>query len=56
MLSLLQLPTANIETELKVVQTMNSQIINRINLQVYIVGDFDASLAAVPPNTTVVSF
>ncbi|MGC2529084.1 MAG: TolC family protein [Candidatus Acidiferrum sp.] len=56
MLSLLQLETAQIESEIQIVQTMNSQLANRINLHLDLGGGFDASPAATPPNTTAVSF
>jgi multidrug efflux system outer membrane protein len=56
MLSLLQLETAQIQIEMEVVQTMNSQLANRINLHLALGGSFDPSPAAAPPNTTAVSF
>ena len=56
MLSLLQLQTAQIETEMEVVQIMNSQLSNRINLHLDLGGSFDTSPAAAPPNTTAMSF
>jgi len=56
MLSLLQLQTAQIQIEMEVVQTMNSQLSNRINLHLDLGGGFDASPAAAPPNTTAVKF
>lgn len=56
MLSLLQLQTAKVETEMEIVQTMNSQLANRINLHLDLGGGFDASPAAAPPNTTAASF
>jgi outer membrane protein TolC len=56
MLSLLQLQTAQIQIEMEVVQTVNSQLANRINLHVDLGGGFDASPAAAPPNTTAVRF
>ena len=56
MLSLLQLQTAQIQIEMEVVQTMNSQLANRINLHLDLGGGFDASPAAAPPNTTAVKF
>jgi multidrug efflux system outer membrane protein len=56
MLPLLQLQTSKIETEMEIVQTMNSQLVNRINLHLDLGGGFDASPAAAPPNTTAVRF
>jgi outer membrane protein TolC len=56
MLSLLQLQTAQINTEMEIVQTANSQLANRINLHLALGGSFDASPAAAPPNTTAASF
>lgn len=56
MLSLLQLQAAQIETEMGIVQTMNSELANRINLHLALGGSFDTSPAAAPPNTTAVSF
>ena len=56
MLSLLQLQTAQVETEMEIVQTTNSQLANRINLHLDLGGSFDASPAAAPPNTIAVSF
>jgi multidrug efflux system outer membrane protein len=56
MLSLLQLQTAQVETEMEIVQTTNSQLANRINLHLDLGGGFDASPAAAPPNTTALSF
>jgi len=56
MLSLLQLQTAQIETEMGIVQTLNSQLANRINLHLDLGGSFDAASAAAAPNTTAVSF
>jgi multidrug efflux system outer membrane protein len=56
MLSLLQLQTAQIESEIQIVQTINSQLANRINLHLGLGGGFDASPAAAPPNTTAVKF
>jgi multidrug efflux system outer membrane protein len=56
MLSLLQLQTAQIESEIQIVQTLNSQLANRINLHLDLGGGFDASPAAAPPNTTAVKF
>jgi NodT family efflux transporter outer membrane factor (OMF) lipoprotein len=56
MLPLLQLQTAKIETEMEIVQTLNSQLANRINLHLDLGGSFDASPAAAPPNTTAVKF
>jgi len=56
MLSLLQLQTAQIETEMEIVQTLNSQLANRINLHLDLGGGFDAASAAAPPNTTAMTF
>ena len=56
MLSLLQLQTAQVETEMEIVQTTNSQLANRINLHLGLGGSFDASPAAAPPNTTAATF
>ena len=56
MWSLLQLQTAQIESEIEIVQTMNSQLANRINLHLALGGSFDASPAAAPPNSTAVTF
>jgi len=56
MLSLIQLQTAQIETEMEVVQTMNSQLSNRINLHLDLGGSFDTSPAAAPPSTTAATF
>jgi multidrug efflux system outer membrane protein len=56
MLSLLQLQTAQIETEMGIVQTTNSQLANRINLHLALGGSFDASPAAAPPNTNARNF
>jgi outer membrane protein, multidrug efflux system len=56
MLSLLQLQTSQIETEMEIVQTLNSQLANRINLHLALGGSFDPSPAAAPPNTTAASF
>jgi len=56
MLSLLQLQTAQIETEMEIVQTLNSQLANRINLHLDLGGSFDAASATAAPNTTAVSF
>jgi multidrug efflux system outer membrane protein len=56
MLSLLQLQTAQIEIEMGIVQTMNSQLANRVDLHLALGGSFDASPAAAPPNTTAVRF
>jgi outer membrane protein TolC len=56
MLSLLQLQIAQIATEMAIVQTMNSQLSNRINLHLALGGSFDASPAVAPPNTSAVSF
>jgi outer membrane protein, multidrug efflux system len=55
MLSLLQLQTAQVETEMEIVQTTNSQLANRINLHLDLGGSFDASPAAAPPNTAAAS-
>lgn len=56
MLSLLQLQTAQVEIEMEVVQTMNSQLSNRINLHLDLGGSFDTSPADTPPNITAASF
>ena len=58
MLSLLQLQIAQIETEMAIVQTANSQLSNRINLHLALGGSFDSSpaTAAAPPNTSAVRF
>ena len=56
MLSLLQLQIAKIKTEMDIVQTMNSQLCNRINLHLALGGSFDSSPATAPPNTSAVSF
>jgi hypothetical protein len=41
---------------MEVVQTMNSQLSNRINLHLDLGGSFDTSPATAPPNTTAASF
>jgi len=56
MLSLVQLQTDQIETQIEIVETLNSQLANRINLHLALGGGFDASPAAVAPNTTSVNF
>jgi multidrug efflux system outer membrane protein len=56
MLSLLQLQTAQIETEIQIVQTVNSQLANRINLYLALGGSFDTPSGVTPPNTTGMSF
>jgi outer membrane protein, multidrug efflux system len=56
MLSLVQLQTSQVETAMEIVQTMNSQLANRINLHLDLGGSFDVSPAAAPPNTTAVTF
>jgi len=56
MLSLLQLQTAQIQIEMEVVQTLNSQLSNRINLHLDLGGSFDSSPAAAPPNTAPMTF
>jgi outer membrane protein TolC len=56
MLSLLQLQTSQVETEMEIVQTIDSQLANGINLHLDLGGSFDPSPAAAPPNTTAVTF
>jgi NodT family efflux transporter outer membrane factor (OMF) lipoprotein len=56
MLSLLQLQTAQVEIEMEIVQTVESQLSNRINLHLDLGGSFDASPAVAPPNTSATTF
>ena len=56
MLAVLQLQTAQIEGEMQIVQTLDSQLTNRVNLHLALGGGFDASPAAAPPNTSAASF
>jgi len=56
MLSLLQLQISQIQIEMAIVQTMSSQLSNRVNLHLALGGSFDSSPAAAPPNTSAVSF
>jgi len=56
MLSLLQLQIAKIQTEMAIVQTLNTQLSNRINLHLALGGSFDTTPAAAPPSTSAVGF
>ncbi len=56
MLAVIQLQTNQIEGEMRIVQTMDSQLANRVNLRLALGGSFDATPAAAPPNTSAASF
>ncbi|MGA7409620.1 MAG: efflux transporter outer membrane subunit, partial [Bryobacteraceae bacterium] len=56
MLAVLQLQTAQIEGEMQIVQTVDSQLANRVNLHLALGGSFDATPAATPPNNSATSF
>jgi outer membrane protein TolC len=56
LLSVLQLQTDQIATQVELIKARNAQLANRINLHLALGGSFDASPAATAPNTTGMSF
>jgi hypothetical protein len=56
MLSVLQLQTDQIATQVELIKARNAQLAYRINLHLALGGSFDASPAVTPPNTTSMSF
>ena len=56
LLSVLQLQTDQIATQVELIKARNAQLANRINLHLALGGSFDKSPAAMPPNTTGMSF
>jgi NodT family efflux transporter outer membrane factor (OMF) lipoprotein len=56
MLSVLQLQTDQIDSEVEILKSRYAQLSNRINLHLALGGSFDSVSATVPPNTAPVSF
>jgi multidrug efflux system outer membrane protein len=56
LLSVLQLQTDQIVTQVELIKVRNAQLANRINLHLALGGSFDASPAVTPPNMAGMSF
>lgn len=56
LLSVLQLQTDQIATQVELIKARNAQLANRINLHLALGGSFNTSPAATPPNMTSMSF
>lgn len=56
LLSVLQLQTDQIATQVELIKARNAQLANRINLHLALGGSFNTSPAVAPPNTTSMSF
>ena len=56
LLSVLQLQTDQIATQIELIKARNAQLDNRINLHLALGGSFDTSPAVTPPHTTGMSF